>query len=746
MQMETLRRRALRINARHNWSWKTWAQVRAFRQAENEPVHNLRQARVIRHMLEHYPVVIRGGDRIVGSLPVHPTPPEAEADLRDADSYLWQFKKGLPFGPGNGGVGGHRTVDLVSLLSEGVEGIRHRIDEAESALQDDDPETAEKRTFYQASRIALEGLMIWADRHRRECMRLAERRSGERDHWLDVADRFKRVPEYPPESFAQALQSVWTLQLALRVADDTSCAGRPDQYLLPFYEADLASGKLSRKEALGFIVDYYLRANEVFGRWPWTIMLGGRTPNGEAVENNLTHLFLEAIGVVGLVNPNVSLCVHSEMSDDLLLKGLALNGQGLSSPAYYNDNVITQGLELAGLQKPDASQYINSTCVEISPIGCSNVQVAVVHLFPAKTLNMMLFGGEEGVEDMRMHQRLGQDIIEGWKQAADRGGVVCDIESLQTFEAFKRQYFQALSHTMRDCVAWGQSLAWRTRQYGSCPLVSCFTRDCIARGKDAAAGGALANDMGTTVAGFSTAVDTLLAIRHAVYTDQKFTLSELIHLLKSNFQGYEAERQYLLNACPKYGNGDEDADTMAVELYTLMRDELAKYRTCLGGRFCLGIFSGWGQGDAPRGAHIMFGEGTGATADGRLARTPLSENIGPAPGADRRGPTATIQSVSRLDQRHALGGASVNMKFTPALFHSDETRQKILFLLREFIRSGGFELQFNVVDTELLREAQAEPERHRSLTVRIAGYSDYFATLERTQQNDIIERTQYAAI
>ena len=464
--------------------------------------------------------------------------------------------------------------------------------------------------------------------------------------------------------------------------------------------------------------------------------------------NDLTRLFLEAVGRVRLVNPNVALCLRDDTPDDLVDLGLSLVAQGLSHPAFYNDRVIIDGLVAAGLAVEDARRYQNSTCVEITPVGCSNVQVAAARVYPAKTLLLLLNGGREMVEDPRLRWTLNAATIAGWARPLDEGGCAADLAALATFDGFLAAYRRALARTMRDTVGAAAREEDRRAQYGSNPLVSCFTRDCVARGRDAAAGGARANYVGTIVAGFTTAVDSLLAIREIVYRRCMKSLEQLAAILRRDFEGEEALRQFALRECPKFGNDDPDADGLARGLYDFIADELVRHRTALGGTFYIGVFSGWGPGAGKghRGAHVAFGEYTGATPDGRRAGRPLSEHAGPAEGADRRGLTAVLNSANRLDHRRGLGGNSLNVRLSPAALKPGRDRRAATAAIRSWARGGGFELQINVVDGEALRRAQRDPEAHRSLTVRIAGYSDYFCGLDRMQQEEIIRRTEHDAV
>jgi formate C-acetyltransferase len=394
------------------------------------------------------------------------------------------------------------------------------------------------------------------------------------------------------------------------------------------------------------------------------------------------------------------------------------------------------------LAPEDARYYINSTCVEVTPIACSNVQVSQPVLYPVKALELVLNKGRQILpDDQYLPREVGEETLAGWARPLDEGGLAVELAALDSFEAFMAAYWRALAEVMGAAVAGALAEAERLARYGASPLVSPLINDCLARGRDAAQGGARDNDWDTMVVGFSTAVDSLNGIRQAVYGEGVVSLSDLRDTLRDDFAQREPLRQYLRNRCNKYGNDDPKADAMAVELYDAIRRELARYETCLGGRFHIGVFAGWGG--QPHGAHINRGLVTAATPDGRHAGEPLSECIAPAAGAARSGLTAMMRSVTRMDHRYGLGGISVNVRLDPSVLRHAADREKLVALLRAFMRQGAFEVQMTAVDDETLREAQRHPEAYRTLTVRVAGYSDYFWHLDERLQEEIIQRTAH---
>lgn len=748
--LKELAQRAQWIGENRNPARRRLLLLRGFRESEDESTHNLRRAKAIAHVLDHYPVVIDPGDLLVGKLTTEPLAAEEAQELRAGGAYLQELQRGLRFDPGSGGVGGHRTVDFEKLLRLGGAGLLREVEDRAAGIDYSRAEDVRRAAFYEACRITLTALLGFAQRYHR---RLVELRDAESDpnretRWARLAEIFLRIPAQPPRDFHEALQAVWFVQVALSF-DDISCTGHPDRYLWPYYQQGLEDGTLSRERALILIEDLYLRSNEVFGDWPETVMVGGTDRDGNPVLNELTYLFVEAIETVGLVNPNVALCYREDTPDDLLELCLDKTAKGLSHPALYNDRVISEGLVAVGLSLQDARYYQNSTCVEITPVGTSNLQPAGLELFPLKVLECMLNRGQPLLADGADPRfALGPERLARWARPLDEGGLAVDLGTLTTFDAFHRIYRQLLARAIRDWVVPALEQAYRYAQYGSCPLVSCFVADCIERGMDVAAGGARYNHWGSIAAGFATTVDSLAAIRHAVYGQGHVNLAQLRDALREDFAGAEPLRQYLANQAPKYGNDDPSTDALAVDLYDLLRTELSRYRTCLGDGLLLGLFSGWGgRLDGKRVSfHVSSGHATAATPDGRRARAPLSENIGPAPGADLAGLTAMVNSVTRTDHRHGLGGISVNWRLSPALLAGTGNRAKLLALIREFMRKGGFELQINVVNSQMLRDAKQHPERYRSLAVRIAGYSEYFCAIGETQQDAIIARTEHGEL
>lgn len=714
--------KAERADARRHAKLVELGRLRGIWQHRDEPRLDVLRARGVASALDLYPIAAHDGRPLAGVPALDALSSEAEEELRDLRRRIIERFGRLRYGPLSGGVGGHRVIDFPTALRLGLGGIRAELERwagRRRPLGRPGPSD-----FDEASRLSLAALSRFKKRHL-GALKASIPPNDPVGH--PTLPHFERAVEEPAESFAEALQTVWFLQFAMAIADDITCAGRPDQYLWEYYKRDRETGRLERGEAARLIADFYRRHNELFGRWPATIMLGGRDAAGRVVSNELSYLFLDAVEEVGLVNPNVAIAVTRETPPPLIERGLRILGRGFSHPAFFNDDLISSALQKAGVAKSDSHLYQNVTCVEIAPIGSADVQVNQASLHLAKVLEVMLAGGRQTVESP-------------FAVEAATGGL-----EAKTFEAFLEAYKDSIALTLEREMERAIAAEDRRAAQGSTPLVSCFTQDCLERGADACAGGARYRYCGADAPGFVTAVDSLAALRLVVFERRLMGLAEFAAVVSSDFAGHEPLRRWIMEHAPKFGNDDERADALARELYGSVTHQLSRYRTSDGGRFYIGLFSGWGPDHEGqhRGKHVSSGSLTGATPDGRKAGMPLSENVGPVAGADRRGVTAMLNSSAKLDQSLGLGGISLNCRLPAEMLKSEGGLKQAAGLLRGYFAQGGFQLQFNAVDSATLRQARERPDDFPNLAVRIAGYSDYFNRLDPRQQDEIIARAEH---
>jgi formate C-acetyltransferase len=503
--------------------------------------------------------------------------------------------------------------------------------------------------------------------------------------------------------------------------------GRPDRYLWPLYQRDLAAGRITPEAALEWLDDLGLMLSAYTPRGLAVgFMVGGRDASGADVSNALTRLFLETIAHTRLSYPGIGLCWNSDTPPNITRRAVELLGEGLTHPALFNDDVITRGLAEAGLPPAEACLYVHSTCVEITPIASSNVYVASPYLNLVQLLHDLL-----GVAPVSQKATAGP--VGGGALGSAAPNQPTD---LSTFDGLLAAYEHHLSEAIRRAVVDENTCQISRRHHGGYPLLSCFVNDCLAAGKDIDWGGARYNWVEPSFVGLANLVDALVAIRLNVYERRAMTLNKLAELLRRDFDGAERERLMLLNQAPKYGNDDDPTDALATRLTETIRRECGRYRTALGGQFHPGFFC-WVM-------HERLGAVTAASADGRRAGQALGDGSGPAQGRERRGPTAAVLSATKWDHHPMLGGIAVNLKFTRTGRQADWV-PGMERLVETFMHRGGFELQLNVIDAATLHAAQVHPDQYRDLVVRVGGYSDYFVGLSPRMQEEIIQRTEHGA-
>jgi formate C-acetyltransferase len=427
-------------------------------------------------------------------------------------------------------------------------------------------------------------------------------------------------------------------------------------------------------------------------------MVGGRDKTGALVSNDLTRMLIKAIEQVNLVYPSVGLCCCKDTPEEDMNLATEILGKGHSHPAFFNDEVISKGLRFHGMGADEACDYIHSTCVEITPAASSNVWVAS----PYTNLTQKLL-----------------DVLDRDYNSAD--------EILAAF-------FGGLEESIRANMI--NEIRWRVERarYAMDPLLSCFVNDCIEKGRDIEQGGARYNWIMPSFVGLSNVADALLVMEKLIFEKKELSLAELRAALAANFEGYEPLRQRILNAVPKYGNDNDEADKYVIKITGWLTKEMEKYQP-RGETYLIPSLFCWIM-------HDRFGQATGASPDGRKAGFPLGDGSGPAQGREMAGPTAAILSSTKWDHHRFIGGIAVNMKFSKRLF-SRESAGKLKALVRTYLDRGGFETQINVVDKDVLVKAKANPDAYRDLVVRIGGYSDYFVKLSPTMQDEVIQRTEF---
>ncbi len=585
-----------------------------------------------------------------------------------------------------------------------------------------------------AMRIALDAVIRFAERHAEKALEMAAvevdpTRKAELER---IAEVCTRVPAHAPRDFWEALQAYWFVHLGVTTelnTWDAFCPGHLDRHLEPFYARGLADGTLTREMAEELLQCFWIKFNNqpappkvgVTAAESGTytdfaqINAGGILADGADGVNDVTYLVLDVIEEMRLLQPSSSIQVSRKNPDRFIKRAGKIIRTGFGQPSVFNADLIVQELVRMGKTVEDARDGGSSGCVEVGAFGKEAYILAGYFNIP-KMLELALHDGV----DPRTGRQLGP-----------RTG---DPASFAAFDDLFAAFLAQMRHFVEIKVRGNSVIERLYATYMPAPFLSTLVDDCIAKGRDYHDGGPRYDTTYIQGVGIGTITDALSAIKHHVFEQQDLSMDRLLAALDADFAGYERECQLLLNRTPRYGNDDDAADAIMVRVFNAFFDLIDGRKNTRGGTYHLNML--------PTTCHVYFGSVIGATPDGRRARTPLSEGISPVQGADRRGPTAVIKSAAKMDHART-GGTLLNQKFAPQLLADDAGLDKLTQLIRSYFRLDGHHIQFNVVDVETLRAAQAHPEQHRDLIVRVAGYSDYFCDLSVALQDEIIARTEH---
>jgi formate C-acetyltransferase len=597
-----------------------------------------------------------------------------------------------------------------------------------------DPEADARQEELKAMGICADALIRFAERHAEKARELAGQEVDlQRQQELErIAEVCSHVPAHAPRDFWEALQYYWFVHLGVTTELnpwDAFNPGKLDQHLYPFYKQGLEAGTLTREQAEELLQCLWVKFNNqpappkvgVTAAESSTytdfaqINTGGVKPDGSDAVNEVTYLILDVIEEMRLLQPSASIQVSKRSPDRFIQRAARIIRTGFGQPSIFNTDVIVQELVRVGKSIADARSGGTSGCVETGAFGKENYNLTGYFNMP-KVLEITLNNGV----DPRTGRRIGPETG--------------DPRQFQTFEELFAAYQRQLNYFV-DVKIRGNNVVERLyASYMPAPFLSLLIDDCIARGVDYHAGGARYDTSYIQGVGIGTMTDALTAIRYHVFDHKTLTMEGLLSALREDYAGQERLRQMLLNKTPRYGNDDDYADGVMVDVFEAYFNAIDGRPNTRGGRYCINLL--------PTTVHVYFGSLVGATPDGRMAGMPLSEGISPVQGADRCGPTAVIKSAAKMDHVRT-GGTLLNQKFTPQLLKDDDDLDKLVHLVRTYFKLDGHHIQFNVVDAATLRAAQRNPEQYRDLIVRVAGYSDYFCDLGSTLQDEIIARTEH---
>ena len=625
---------------------------------------------------------------------------------------------------------GHICPDTKGWLTHGPQELCER---AKTKLASETDE--KKKLFYRSTVMVLDASSRFMLRYAALARELAKGSEYAAD--LEENARIcEKLAKQPAETFHEAVQSLWFLYVILHMESNASSfsPGRMDQYLYPYYKRDTDSGVLDNEGALEIIHCLWLKFNQIvylrnshsakyFAGFPigFNVAIGGQIKGGVDAANELSYIFLKAQEDLLLPQPNLSARLFDGSSQAFIEACVRVIGKGGGMPQIFNDKSIIPALMKQGISEEDATNYAIVGCVELTTHG-NNLGWSDAAMFNVvKALELAVNHGK----CLLTGKHLGPDL-----GALDDYGTYAELEHALAAEV---DYF---SEKMIEAC---EAVERIHQEILPSPFLSCVINDCMEKGVDVTAGGAQYNLSGIQIIQPANIADSLAAIKKLVFDEKRIAPAELLQALRSNFEDREPLRQGLLNSAPKYGNDIDEVDEIAAKWVAYFSERLAKRTNYRGGRYHTGMYT--------VSAHVAMGQNVGASADGRKSREPLADGgMSAMYGRDVNGPTSLLKSVSKLDSGYGSNGTLLNMKFLPAFFKTGEGIQKFAGLLRAFVALGINHVQFNVVNKDDLLAAQREPEKHRNLTIRVAGYTAYFTELARDLQDEIIARTAYGDI
>ncbi len=630
----------------------------------------------------------------------------------------------------NGGGDSNPGYDVI-LMKKGMLDIQNEAKAYLEQLDYGNPDDIEKIYFYKSVIDTTEGVMIYARRLSQYAAELAAKETSpqRKAELYKISEINARVPAHKPETFWEAIQAVWTVESLLVVEENQTgmSIGRVDQYMYPFYKADKEAGRLNDYQAFELAGCMLIKMSEMMwitseggskffaGYQPFVNMcVGGVTREGKDAANDLTYLLMDAVRHVKIYQPSLACRIHNQSPQKYMKKIVDVIRSGMGFPACHFDDTHIKMMLAKGVSIEDARDYCLMGCVEPQKAGRLYQWTSTAYTQWPICIELVL--------------NHGKTLWYGKQVCPDMG----DLSQFKTYEQFEA----AVKKQVEYVTKWSSVATVITqrvhRELAPKPLMSIMYEGCMENGRDVSAGGAMYNfGPGVVWSGLATYADSMAAIKKLVYDDKKYTLEQLNEALKADFAGYDQIRKDCLDA-PKYGNDDDYADSIAADIISFTEQDHRRYKT---------LYSVLSHGTLSISNNTPLGQITGASANGRKAWMPLSDGISPTQGADYKGPTAIIKSVSKMACDNMNIGMVHNFKLMAGLLDTPEGENGIITLLRSASVMGNGEMQFNYLSNETLLEAQKHPEQYRDLIVRVAGYSAFFVELCKDVQDEIISRT-----
>ncbi len=628
---------------------------------------------------------------------------------------------------------GHTALDG-QIYRKGMRDFKAQIAAEIKALDYlNDPEATDKFEELKAMDISCDAVILFAERHADLAEELAASESDPQRvaELRKIAEVCRRVPAHAPRTFHEAIQMYWFVHLGTITelnGWDAMNPGHFDQHLAPFYEAGIAAGSLTRDQAKELLCCFWIKVNNhpappkvgITARESGTyndftnLNIGGVTGDGEDGVSEVSYIMLEIVEELHILQPGNAVHVSSKTPDRFLHAACKVIRQGHGYPSIFNPDIYVQELLRQGKSLRDAREGGCSGCIEVGAFG-KEAFILTGYLNVPKILEITLNNGIDPLSGKRVGIETGE------------------ARDFQSYDELYAAFNKQLNYIVDLKVRVSNYIDRMFAKYAPAPFLSVVIEDCISKGKDYYAGGPRYNTNYIQCTGLGTVTDSLSALKRHVFEQKTFSMERLLDAVAKDFAGEEFLRQTILNKTPFFGNDDDEADAIALQVYADLLAAIDGKPNTKGETFHLNMLSTT--------CHIYFGKMLGATPNGRFAGKSISDGTSPSHGADTHGPSAVIRSLVKLD--HTLsGGTLLNQRFLPSLLKRDEDIVRLGQLVRSYFAMGGHHIQFNIVDTATLKAAQKSPEDYRDLLVRMAGYSDYFNDMNADLQQEVIERTE----
>ncbi|MHA2423948.1 MAG: pyruvate formate lyase family protein [Candidatus Thorarchaeota archaeon] len=744
------------VYSTHDWAnepaiYPFFASINATLQAMAIPVklpedywnHGLAMRRAIffhEVMTKYMPVTILDDELIVGfefntALSRSLNKSETKVRNKEMDKWFDEAKRLNAVGIGTAScVPGHVIPNYAKVMKVGMKGL---VEEYNNLLKKD--LTPEHREYIESLILSCETARDFNKRYAEKARELLETTSNpqRKKELEEIARICDKVPWNPPETFWESLQSLWIVHMLVMAAESYPGAGlshgRWDQYMYPFYKASFDSGEISQEMAKELLHTYWIKHNYVYdfqGRlginqginssFGQLMTLGGCGPNGEDMTNDLTWLALDVIEEMNLLEPKPNIRIHNNTPEDFMRRIAEMLSRAQGSPFLLNfDEHSIEGMVWQGVPREEAWDYGIVGCLENTMQGNDRSDTVDVNLNLVKAIELALNNGKDSATGQQMGLKTGDPL------------------NFQSYDEFLNAVKLQLSELIRLLTAAGSMADTLRAKYQPTPYLSAIMDGCGERGKDINEGGTDWNFNTVEGMGIASLADSLAAVKMMVYDQKRVSMNDLLEALKDNFEGHEELRLLLRQKAPKFGNDDDYVDAIARDISMFWAEEAFKYENPFTGRKYRAGYLSWNY-------YVPLAPLTGATPDGRRRGEFMSGGVGAVQGMDGTGPTAAIKSVGKIGLETIPNGASHTITLSPSMVRTPEHIDKLAALLRAYNEAGGTALQINIIDSETLRDAQANPENYSNLLIRVTGYNAFFTQIGRELQEEIITRTEHS--